>query len=156
MQLVVSVFCLALLSTGQAGAETIRREILGAHNRVRSGVGVPPLSWSDKLAAVAQAWANHLVLEGRLHHRASPRYGENLYLISGGRATPNDVVSSWAGEEEDYDYRANTCHSRCGHYTQIVWRSTRAVGCAVARSRNMEVWVCEYNPPGNYVGERPY
>ena len=156
MQLVVSVFCLALLSTGQASAETIRREILEAHNRVRSGVGVSPLSWSDKLAAVAQAWANQLVLEGRLHHRASPRYGENLYLISGGRATPNDVVSSWAGEEEDYDYRANTCHSRCGHYTQIVWRSTRAVGCAVARSRNIEVWVCEYDPPGNYVGERPY
>jgi pathogenesis-related protein 1 len=156
MQLVVSVFCLVLLSTGQANAETIRREILEAHNRVRSGVGVSPLSWSDKLAAVAQAWANQLVLEGRLHHRASPHYGENLYLISGGRATPNDVVSSWAGEEEDYDYRANTCHSRCGHYTQIVWRSTRAVGCAVARSRNTEVWVCEYDPPGNYVGERPY
>lgn len=156
MQLVVSVFCLALLFTGQASAETIRREILEAHNRVRSGVGVPPLVWWDRLAAVAQGWANQLVLEGRLHHRASPQYGENLYLISGGRATPNDVVSSWAGEAEDYDYRTNTCHGRCGHYTQIVWRSTKAVGCAVARSRDIEVWVCEYSPPGNYVGERPY
>jgi len=156
MRVVVVFFCLALLSKGQLGTEAMRREILDAHNRVRSSVGVPPLTWSDRLAAVAQDWANHLVVEGRLHHRASPRYGENLYLISGGRATPNDVVSAWAGEAEDYDYRTNTCRSRCGHYTQIVWRRTKAVGCAAARSRNIEVWVCEYYPPGNYVGERPY
>lgn len=130
--------------------------MLDAHNRARSAVGVPALSWSDKLADTAQQWANHLVVEGRLHHRASPQYGENLYLISGGRAIPSDVVGAWASEAADYDYRNNTCRSTCGHYTQMVWRRTRMVGCGVARSRGMEVWVCEYSPPGNYVGERPY
>ena len=130
--------------------------MLAAHNRVRSGVRVPPLVWSDRLASVAQEWANQLVAEGRLHHHPNPRYGENLYLVSGAQATPNEVVSAWAEERADYDYRTNTCHSRCGHYTQMVWRNTKAVGCAVAQSRDIEVWVCEYDPPGNYVGERPY
>ena len=134
----------------------MRKEMLGAHNRVRDGVAVAPLVWSDQLASVAQGWADQLASEGRLHHRASPRYGENLYLISGGRATPNDVVGAWASEQADYDYRTNTCHATCGHYTQIVWRSTKSVGCAVARLRGIEVWVCEYSPPGNYVGQKPY
>lgn len=130
--------------------------MLDAHNRVRASVGVGPLVWSDKLASVAHGWAEQLAAEGRLHHRASPRYGENLYLISGGRAAPNDVVGAWAAEEADYDHPTNTCHATCGHYTQIVWRNTKSVGCAVARSRGIEVWVCEYSPPGNYVGQKPY
>jgi hypothetical protein len=44
----------------------------------------------------------------------------------------------------------------CGHYTQIVWRNTKSVGCAVARGKGVEVWVCNYDPPGNYAGQRPY
>jgi pathogenesis-related protein 1 len=44
----------------------------------------------------------------------------------------------------------------CGHYTQIVWRNTKAVGCAVGGKGAREVWVCDYDPPGNYVGQRPY
>ncbi len=46
--------------------------------------------------------------------------------------------------------------AQCGHYTQIVWRGTTTLGCAVARSSFREVWVCEYSPAGNIVGQRPY
>jgi uncharacterized protein YkwD len=155
IRIVVAFCCFALASFAQLNSDG-RTEMLEAHNRLRASVGVAPLVWSDKLASVARSWADQLAAEGRLHHRASPRYGENLYLISGGRAAPNDVVSAWAAEEADYDYRTNTCHATCGHYTQIVWRTTKAVGCAVARSRGIEVWVCEYDPPGNYVGQKPY
>jgi PadR family transcriptional regulator len=49
-----------------------------------------------------------------------------------------------------------SCRGVCGHYTQIVWSNTREVGCGVARDSNREVWVCNYNPPGNWIGERPY
>jgi len=44
----------------------------------------------------------------------------------------------------------------CGHYTQIVWRDTKQVGCGVARDNRREIWVCNYDPPGNWVGHRPY
>jgi pathogenesis-related protein 1 len=147
---------LVLLAGAEPGSERMHRDMLEAHNRVRSAVRVSPLTWSSELAATAQSWADQLLAEHRLRHHASPRYGENLYLISGASATPNDVVSAWASEAHEYDDATNSCHSRCGHYTQIVWRSTRQVGCARARSPSMEIWVCEYSPPGNYVGQRPY
>jgi hypothetical protein len=83
-------------------------------------------------------------------------YGENLYMIEGRLAHGSEVVRQWAAESSNFDWRSNVCRGRCGHYTQIVWRDTQRVGCAVATSGLRQVWVCEYNPPGNIVGERPY
>ena len=40
--------------------------------------------------------------------------------------------------------------------TQFVWCKTHAVGCAVATDPRREVWVCNYDPPGNVIGYRPY
>jgi pathogenesis-related protein 1 len=66
------------------------------------------------------------------------------------------VVNAWAAESRNYDYRSNCCRGVCGHYTQIVWAGTQEVGCAVARGGRREVWVCNYDPPGNWAGKRPY
>ena len=133
-------------------------DVVAAHNFIRDRIGVPPLAWSDALAEVAQGWANNLISSGLFMHSRDLRYGENLFQISGPDATstPFEVVNAWAGEAQSYDYDTNTCHGRCGHYTQLVWRDTKQVGCAVARDSTREVWVCEYAPFGNIVGERPY
>ena len=42
--------------------------------------------------------------------------------------------------------------------THIVWSSTRRVGCArVDCYGGRGVFItCNYDPPGNYIGERPY
>jgi pathogenesis-related protein 1 len=135
---------------------SMAQEMLGAHNAVRTRVGVPPLVWSDQLAQVAQDWASHLIATGALSHRPDNRYGENIYAIGGGHSTPADVVDSWAKEARGYDIRSSACSGVCGHYTQIVWAKTHAVGCAVARNLQREVWVCNYDPPGNVIGFRPY
>ena len=82
--------------------------------------------------------------------------GENLYEITGGLASPQQVVDAWADEARDYGIRTSTCTAVCRHYTQIVSRSTRAVGCGVAGGDDREIWVCEYDPPGNMVGYRSY
>jgi pathogenesis-related protein 1 len=132
--------------------------VVAAHNSIRDKVGVPPLVWSDALAQVAEEWANKLMSTGQFMHSSDLRYGENLYQISGPGATSSafEVVNAWAGEAAVYDYATNTCRGRCGHYTQIVWRDTKQVGCAVAHDSRREVWVCEYAPFGNIIGERPY
>ncbi len=132
------------------------REMLAAHNAVRARLQLPPLRWSTDIAAYAQQWANYLEAHHEFQHHKQSTYGENLFMISGDTTTPAAVVRSWASEAKDYDYRRNSCHGVCGHYTQIVWRDTREVGCAVAPGRNEETWVCNYGPPGNVVGERPY
>jgi pathogenesis-related protein 1 len=131
-------------------------EMLPAHNAVRSRLRLPPLVWSDKLAAVAQQWAETLLARNEFIHRRESAYGENLFEVDGAHASPTQVVSDWASESRNYNYASNRCNGVCGHYTQIVWRDTTEVGCGLARSARREVWVCEYNPPGNWVGRRPY
>ena len=145
-----------ILLAGTGAASSLSRDMLAAHNGVRARVGVPPLAWSDRLAARAQDWADHLLARGQFTHRPKSPYGENLFEIDGGTASPARVVQSWASESRNYDSRSNRCSGVCGHYTQIVWRDTKEVGCAVARGEGREVWVCNYDPPGNWAGRRPY
>ncbi len=73
---------------------------------------------------------------------------------------PAIVVEAWESEVVDYDYPTNSCApgKMCGHYTQIVWESTERVGCAfrTCSEDGSQVWVCNYYPAGNIVGEKPY
>jgi pathogenesis-related protein 1 len=136
--------------------ESFSRQMVAAHNAERMRVGVPALAWSEKLAQAAQQWADTLLRNGTLQHQARNPYGENLFEITGAAATPEEAVNDWAAEARNYDYKNNSCSAVCGHYTQIVWRDAKEVGCGVAQNRLRQVWVCEYDPPGNYVGQRPY
>ena len=157
---------LLLLLAGSASAQwrhfgkepgiSLSRDMVAAHNAVRATVGTSPLRWSEQLAKVAQEWADRLMASGEFAHSHNPKFGENLYEISGASADSAIVVKAWADEVHGYEYRSNSCHGVCGHYTQIVWNDTKEVGCAVARGGKREVWVCEYDPPGNWVGRKPY
>jgi uncharacterized protein YkwD len=135
------------------------------HNKVRAGIPVPPLTWDPNLAASAAAYATECMFE----HSGTKGVGENLAAY----APPGDQkadapVDDWAGEAADYDYASNSCDPGkvCGHYTQLVWKSSQRVGCAVqtcsqnspfgAKFPNWDLWVCQYSPPGNFVGQRPY
>ena len=133
--------------------------MLAAHNRVRRAVGVPDLQWSTRLSEIAQDWAGHLGREGcRMHHSGAAGLGENLAWAAGQRLSPAQVVAMWVDEARAFDPRGNECDAGavCGHYTQVVWRGTKFVGCGMVGCGDSEVWVCNYSPPGNYVGERPY
>jgi len=162
MKLAIYLALLALTGGAQTrrsgeepAASSFVRQVLAAHNEVRARVGVGPLEWSAKLAAHAQEWADTLAARNQFVHRPNSRYGQNL-LWSSRRESAGAVVGLWAAEARDYDYQSNRCRGVCGHYTQVVWSATREVGCAVAYGRGREVWVCDYDPPGNFNGRRPY
>lgn len=171
---ILSIGLCACFFTAGASAESINKaEMVNAHNKWRSEVGVANLVWSNRVARVAQAWANQLKNEG-CAMRHSPRrrrqsYGENLYWASAVRwsnglrevqnVSPSDVVDSWGSEKADYHYSSNSCNSGavCGHYTQVVWSRTTKVGCGMAICDDKaQIWVCNYDPAGNYIGVRPY
>ena len=133
---------------------------LGIQNRARAEVGVAPLVWNRQLAGYAQWWANQNAAYGDclLHHSGGP-YGENIFWGSGKPWSPVDAVSDWAGEKRWYDYSSNTCrfYDACGHYTQMVWKTSRYVGCARVTCADGKIFMtCNYYPPGNYIGQRPY
>lgn len=134
------------------------KELVAAHNDARAAVGAPPLSWSGKVAATADAWAQELASRGcDLQHSRGGPYGENLYWSSapqGARA----VVGSWTDEAQHYNARKNKCARGevCGHYTQVVWADSGKLGCAMASCGSAQVWVCNYDPPGNYVDQKPF
>src|SRR4051794_38956705 len=47
---------------------------------------------------------------------------------------------------------------RAGHYTQMVWKAIGA-GKAIIQESERKGWrvvVCDYDPPGNVAGEKPY
>lgn len=99
-------------------------------------------------------------------HNMNSGYGENLFASTSVSNTAA-VITSWADEAANYTHDTNTCATGkvCGHYTQVVWRASKQLGCGkatcVANSPfggggTWYFWVCDYAPPGNYLGQKPY
>ena len=38
-----------------------------------------------------------------------------------------------------------------GHFTQVVWKSTTGLGCGF--NAGCRMYVCNYSPPGNFLGQ---
>ncbi|KAK4340107.1 hypothetical protein RND71_041569 [Anisodus tanguticus] len=153
------VVLMALAITHSSLAQNLPKDIVIVHNKARAEVGapLPPLRWNDTLAKYAHNYASTRLAECKLVHSDSP-YGENL-AMGYGEFSAVDAVNLWVGEKPNYDYASNSCKDgMCGHYTQVVWKNTLQVGCARLKCANGEAWFvsCNYYPPGNYIGEKPY
>lgn len=113
------------------------------------------MTWSDKLAQGAQQWADTLRAKGCLfgHDNDTP-HGENLAFFRPiGRVDGPGAVAGWYGEVDDYDFNNPGFSMETGHFTQLVWTDTTALGCGVVECAEGEIWVCRYDPPGNYRGQ---
>ena len=147
--------------------------VLAAHNAARAAVGVRPLIWSDAMSNLSQEWVNHLRDNKgcEMEHRQGEfdkGYTENLFWSGAmnwgdGRieqieVPPDRAVQAWVDEKADYDPATGCAAGKvCGHYTQVVWSGTKEVGCAMAVCADRsQIWACSYNPPGNYIGQKPY
>jgi uncharacterized protein YkwD/methionine-rich copper-binding protein CopC len=137
---------------------------LATHNKWRAMVDVANLTWSDKAATAAQNWANTIAGECKLKHGGTTdgdgtQYGQNIHWTSASSSSMEGVVDAWASEKQYYNYSDNSCETGkvCGHYTQVVWANTTQVGCGQTQCSNgSTMTVCNYIPPGNYVGQKPY
>ena len=72
------------------------------------------------------------------------------------------MVGAWVREKQFFRqgvFPDNSTTGRVedvGHYTQLVWRATTAMGCAQASGAGEDILVCRYAEAGNYRGERPF
>lgn len=152
------------LETGSTISQKDAQEALDFHNKVRADVRSPQLKWSEDLAWYAQLWADHLAIDCKLEHRPSggpwaQKHGENIFWGGGENYTALDASESWYSEIKDYKYGKlnNNNWYKTGHYTQMVWKKTTHVGMGVAYCKSgAQLIVANYNPPGNYMGEKPY
>ncbi|ORY52986.1 PR-1-like protein [Rhizoclosmatium globosum] len=148
--------------------------ILKAHNDIRKSHGVPPLVWDKKIAKHAVGWAAHSMKftnfqatdgdNGNPHHGDHAGYGQNLawkYSSSPFKSIPfASLVALWNSEP------IPTTPGTYNHVTQVLWKTTKSVGCAVAAGPNPHpdpsqpaylndiILVCDYYPPGNYYGQQ--
>lgn len=146
-----------------AALDPVSMQLLQAHNRERALVGAPPLAWDPQLARSAFSYGPVLAAMGRLQHspRASrPGQRENLWRGTARAFLPAQMVASWAAERRYFRPGIFPAVSTTGnwldvsHYTQMIWRSTTRVGCAVYRTRQWDYLICRYSPPGNQDGKR--
>jgi pathogenesis-related protein 1 len=158
-------------------------DILHAHNVVRERAGVEPLLWDTKLAEMSSARALKLANEGcyiehsplkdRWYEAGFEYVGENLYKVINMKPTGVDIVDAWYAELEDYSFGlvgSQCVKGRCagrasppctlGHFTQVMWAKSKAVGCARAecpdQAKRTFISVCNYGEGGNIVGQYPF
>ena len=163
----VLVFYMAMASMAQNTAQ--EQEFLSLHNDARREVGVEDVVWDESVAAFARAYAARRAGDCSLQHsdqaeRDKFGYGENIAVgFPGSDMTVAAAVQMWVNEKQDYDSATGTCMKgrpeelMCGHYTQVVWRNTKAIGCARVKCDNGGIFVtCNYTPAGNVLGQRPF
>ena len=164
---VIALYCAATPALAQHIAPTsFNSRILMSHNIERARVGVPPLVWSESLAHNAQSWADELARSRRFEHSpqqtgATPQ-GENLWMGTAAAYSAEEMVQAWIDERADFIPGIFPANTRTGnwegiaHYTQLIWRNTTQVGCALAHNQEDEYLVCRYSKAGNWFGEDPF
>jgi len=148
------------------GGSQVSAWALDEHNRMRClHRDTPVLTWSSTLAADASACAQTCPTG----HSSCDQNGagENLYYAGSTVALVEDAnswdnaIQAWYGEEPSWDYVSSTSSDGgvVGHFTQIVWKATSQVGCAMNVNCNNKfngyknlVVVCRYSQPGNLMG----
>lgn len=140
--------------------DEIATRLLAAHNQARAEAGVPPLVWDRDLAASAAAYGPTLTQLGQPVHAPRGRNcpHENLLQSTRGGRTPEQMIAYWVSEKPNFVPGIFPNVSRTGnwsdvaHYTQVIWRTTNRVGCAIHADERYDWLICRYSPPGNIDG----
>ncbi|MBL8003978.1 MAG: hypothetical protein JNL36_02675 [Candidatus Kapabacteria bacterium] len=140
------------------------KQVIALHNSFRTPLSIPPITYSENLAQFALEWCKELGRKnGAFEHRPRTgpfghKYGENIYKGTKTNQPFTDAVNLWSTEKSKFrnDILNRSNWSKAGHYSQMIWRKSVSVGCAVVEINGMSIVVCNYDPAGNMMGERTY
>lgn len=148
------------------GPTLLQDAMLKVHAEARGAVGAPPLVWDAALATSAQAYADTLARTGVFQHdpalATSEEQGENLWRGDAGQYAYDFMARAWLAEKRWFvdrpfpDISTTGRWQDVGHYSQMVWKRTARVGCALASNATDDYLVCRYAEPGNWDGETAY
>lgn len=173
MMAFVSTLCMMGADAAADGREAPWR-LVELHNNARNSVqptaaNMLMLIWDDTLHTQAQNWADKCPSPNDANNGHSGRSGVGENIEWGWPSnTPARTMTDWVDKERpQYSFNSNSCSPTedvpsCGHYTQVIWATSSKMGCGQALCRNLmgqtevEVYVCQYSPAGNYRGQKPY
>jgi len=138
--------------------EKFQDEALKAHNDYRAKHGVELLKLDKKLCSYAKDWAAKLAKTDSFEHRQNQELGENLFCSWSSNAKAkcpgSKPVDSWYSEIKKYEFGKEPTSMGTGHFTQVVWKTTKKMGIAKARTNSGKIIVvANYEPAGNWIGQ---
>lgn len=128
------------------------------HYQDKYGYSFVNVVWSDDLAESSKSYADVLASNpcDQYDHDPNNPYGENLAVMWEDNDSAREksrikrVMDAWTYDEEikppTLPYQEGS-----GHWTQVIWRATKYVGCGhtYRTSEGCHVYVCRYITPGN-------
>ncbi|KAF9273432.1 hypothetical protein BGZ68_001522 [Mortierella alpina] len=123
--------------------------ILDTHNKYRARHQAPPLTWNNEAANFGNNW-----IKACQFKHSGGKFGENL---AAGYKDFKVAIDGWYSEAKFYNYGNPGFSMKTGHFTQVVWKGTKSVGCAkrFCPNSNWTIYICNYAPPGNMMGDFP-
>ena len=135
--------------------------LLNEHNKYRKMHGVPNLVLDNKLINFATAYAeslaknandNYLIPSG-LYYEGDEKLGENLFQCNKRTCKMENFTQPldvWYKEKQYYNFNTNRGEKGTSNFTQMIWKSTKKLGCGVGqKTENSYKVVCYYLPKGN-------
>ena len=135
--------------------------ILEEHNKYRKRHGVPNLELDNDLIKSATVYAESLaknsdpnyLIPSNNYYMGDEKLGENLFQCNQQSCKIDNYIQSlnvWYSEKEFYNFNTNKGDKATANFTQIVWKSTKKLGCGFGNKTNTSYKVvCHYLPKGN-------
>ena len=138
--------------------EEVRNDLRDRHNFYRAKHQLGNLERLQALESIAQDYSQILVTLGHLEHsgnKLNGEYiGENLFYGYNAGYLGTTPVNLWYDEIKDYEFNNPGFSSRTGHFTQVIWKNSKQLGCGAAWSSYGDCYVTfNYYPGGNYIGQ---
>lgn len=128
--------------------------------------------WSDELATVAQRWTDQCTSGHDTNRQTAnfasvgQNYAATMSSAEGGTTDWDYMIQMWYDEVTDFppanvgSYSSNGATGVVGHYTQVVWADSYAIGCGFVYFNDGQWYtrqlICNYGPAGNYMNNPVY
>ncbi|XP_043204000.1 venom allergen 3-like [Amphibalanus amphitrite] len=165
--------------------------ILAVHNRLRAAVqkgeysqrglppavSLPPLSWDQELATLAQRWADQCMDDSDLCRDVQRfKVGQNVAMIFGQKNWTRAIEECYFTEQlENFNQTSLTYQAPpeddfgmtdTSKLSQLLWAATTKVGCGYIAVKfwlseevgpgDVHAYICNYGPAGNIPGQTMY